>query len=546
MSKNYLFSPMDSDKIIMLFFLGLGHKLKNFPIITVLMVGLCCVYYIGFQNQDTVNRNIHNLINEKVNTVESIDLYHDYISSIGGEYKRGKIKKFLDKLHNSRRIVDKAQKKKVTYSLEVVKNITDYKFVEKNYKKYLRLLDSKSEDITSLKSYESYLLKEQSLKKKRIEFFKENNLLNYHSISLTNAIKAMFSHGNAMHLIGNMVFLLIFGIFVEQRLGRLVYGLSYLGLGGISLIAFSLSAGASSEIYTLGASANISAVMGVFFMAFMNFKMRAYVWYFFMGKTIWLSIKKYFLPLFILQDLIMSLVGNNGVAHLAHLYGFVFGMVFFALWRRRDYLPSGFRYPFEYKMWKEARGVSANNSNEFLNTGIEVFKYNPENWNVKADLRVHIYNNININRKIYKLEYQLLMTLVPDYIKTFKYSNERPYEFFKFLNIVGKSHLIEFLKPLSQSELIFVIDQALEFEQYSLAICFIYSYFVKYPKARKLAKLGKTLDSILDNYSDKQSIEKLIFKLGSRKTSKKFNIIVSKYFIQSESEGNPSWQKLAS
>jgi hypothetical protein len=350
-------------------------------------------------------------------------------------------------------------------------------------------------------------------------------------------------------LIGNMVLLFAFGIFVEQRLGRLAYGIMYVGLGGAALIGFSLSMGSDSQIYILGASANVSAIMGVFFLAFIHFKLRVYAWYFFMGKTVWLSVKKYFLPIFILQDIIMSFVGGSGVAHLAHLYGFIFGLVFLFFWNKKHYIPAGFRYPFEYDLWKKIRPLSdsgiSSEEKRFFEVGEDLLKYNPDNWNIKSDIRNHIHKKITLEPDYTMGIHELLVGLVPEFIQKYVYSPDKPFAFFQFMNALNNKKMDEYLNGITQKELIFIIDQAIEFEQYEQAICYVHSYYLKYPTSLKLKGLGKTLNSILESFSQNVQIQELISTLGKSGKSRAFNQVIYKYIILTETNGDHEWQKSA-
>lgn len=546
----------------MLFFMGLGHKLRNFPFVTVLMIIICCGYYFGAQDQKLISKKIHNLSIEILNSNSRINLYAEYIKSIGGDFKKVKIKEFLDKQYNSKKaslveskkdqndkVLNDEEQKNKQFTLEVVSKVEDYKFIENKYPVFLKLLKSKSKDIIKLRSYSEHVNELKKIQEKRIELFRDNHLLNFHTIGVLSTLKAMFSHGNVAHLVGNMLFLFVFGIFVEQRLGHLAYGAMYIVLGGAALIGFSLSMGSDSQIYILGASANVSAIMGVFFLAFIHFKIRVYAWYFFMGKTVWLSIKKYFLPIFILQDFIMSFAGDSGVAHLAHLYGFIFGVVFLILWNKKNYIPAGFRYPFEYELWKKNRALSdsdiTSDEKRFFKVGRDLLKYNPDNWNIKSDLRNHIFKKLSVDSSCSREVHGILVTLVPEFVQKYVYSPSKPFEFFKFMNVLDNKLMDKYLDGISQKQLIFIIDQAIEFEQFEQATIYIHCYFLKYPTSKKLLGLGKTLDSILASFSQNDSIQDLISYLGKDAKSMTFNEVIFKYINLKETYGDEEWQKSA-
>ncbi len=71
----------------------------------------------------------------------------------------------------------------------------------------------------------------------------------------------MFLHANLLHIAGNMLFLAVFGVTLEDRIGRLRFLLFYL-LGGLAALALQVAVAPDSAGPTLGASGAIAAVLG--------------------------------------------------------------------------------------------------------------------------------------------------------------------------------------------------------------------------------------------------------------------------------------------
>jgi membrane associated rhomboid family serine protease len=142
-------------------------------------------------------------------------------------------------------------------------------------------------------------------------------------------ITSVFLHGSWLHLLGNMVFLWVFGQNVEDRFGRAWFLLFYL-LGGVAASALHAT---FDDNPAIGASGAISAVTGAFLVLFPRTHVKCLVFFFFIGI--------YAIPswAFILFALVRDFVftgTNDGVAHLAHLGGYAFGILvsLFLLWRR--------------------------------------------------------------------------------------------------------------------------------------------------------------------------------------------------------------------
>lgn len=157
---------------------------------------------------------------------------------------------------------------------------------------------------------------------------------------LETLFTAMFMHGGWMHLIGNMVFLWIFGDNIEDILGHLGYLLFYLA-GGIAAGLVHVFFNASSTIPSLGASGAIAAVLGAYLIMFPRAQVRTLV-FFGIGGYITRVSALIFLGIWFVTQLFsgVSSLGvptaqTSGVAFWAHIGGFVFGLVIGFLLRGR-------------------------------------------------------------------------------------------------------------------------------------------------------------------------------------------------------------------
>ena len=142
---------------------------------------------------------------------------------------------------------------------------------------------------------------------------------------------ALFVHGSWVHLLGNMLFLFVFGAMVEERMGRLRYALFYVGCGYLALLSYAV-AHADSQQTLVGASGAISAVLGAFLYLFPKARVTSiYPFLFFLPLRFpaWLV-----LPFWVaLQWLAAGRDGQGtGVAYLAHLVGFSLGFLHAWVW----------------------------------------------------------------------------------------------------------------------------------------------------------------------------------------------------------------------
>lgn len=142
-------------------------------------------------------------------------------------------------------------------------------------------------------------------------------------------IFSTFGHADVLHIAMNMCFLYIFGDNVEDVLGRAGFALFYLAAAVFAGFAHTTMTG-SPEIPCQGASGAVYGVMGAYLV---YFRRARFVMPFF--KLLWFFEKTrrvppiVFIGIYIGLDLLSALlVSEDGIAHWAHLGGFVFGVLF--------------------------------------------------------------------------------------------------------------------------------------------------------------------------------------------------------------------------
>ena len=146
---------------------------------------------------------------------------------------------------------------------------------------------------------------------------------------LADLFYSLFLHGGFLHLFGNMLFLWIYGDNVEYRLGRLGYLLAYLVTGIAATLFFSLFA-PDSALPLVGASGAISGVLGFYFLWFPRNTVRMFVFLFPFFMNVVAVRARLVLGVYLLIDNVLpffiSAGGGGGVAHGAHIGGFVAGL----------------------------------------------------------------------------------------------------------------------------------------------------------------------------------------------------------------------------
>jgi membrane associated rhomboid family serine protease len=148
-------------------------------------------------------------------------------------------------------------------------------------------------------------------------------------------ITAMFLHGGWDHILGNMLFLAIFGKNVEDALGSLWYLLFYFAGGFVAMLtqtAMTLLFGtaADARVPTLGASGAIAAVLGAYFVLYPGSRVRTWIFpIFLVSIPAWIFLGLWFLYQLIEANfgLFSTSANGGGTAFFAHVGGFVFGWI---------------------------------------------------------------------------------------------------------------------------------------------------------------------------------------------------------------------------
>ena len=150
-------------------------------------------------------------------------------------------------------------------------------------------------------------------------------------------VTSMFLHGSWLHLLGNMLYLYIFGDNVEDRLGHGRYALFYL-LCGMAAGTAQAVTNPDSGVPMVGASGAIAGVSGAYFLFFPSARVVTLVPIFLFLQVIEIPAVFFLLIWFVWQVLsgVATIGGRSGgVAFWAHVGGFIAGMVFGPVMRMR-------------------------------------------------------------------------------------------------------------------------------------------------------------------------------------------------------------------
>jgi membrane associated rhomboid family serine protease len=157
-------------------------------------------------------------------------------------------------------------------------------------------------------------------------------------------LSSMFIHGGFMHVLGNMMFLHVFGDNVEDALGHGRYLIFYL-ITGMAAHAAHIVLNPASSIPTVGASGAISGILGAYIVMFHMNRVRVWWGFFVTSLPAWAMIGLWALQQFLNTWTSIARTEQTeagGVAYAAHAGGFIAGVVLAFILRngRRDVIAS--------------------------------------------------------------------------------------------------------------------------------------------------------------------------------------------------------------
>ncbi|MEX2555360.1 MAG: rhomboid family intramembrane serine protease [Actinomycetota bacterium] len=153
-------------------------------------------------------------------------------------------------------------------------------------------------------------------------------------------VQSMFLHGSILHIAGNMLFLWVFGNNVEDRLGKLKYIFFYL-LSGIAATYAQSYVFPSSATPLVGASGAIAGILGAYLLMFPRARIKSLVILVIFITMIELPASLVIGLWFVLQLVsgVGSITADTGVAYMAHIGGFLAGMLLLLVFRPKPVEP---------------------------------------------------------------------------------------------------------------------------------------------------------------------------------------------------------------
>ena len=148
---------------------------------------------------------------------------------------------------------------------------------------------------------------------------------------------SMFLHGGFMHLIGNMLYLWIFGNNIEDAMSHGRFIVFYLLTGGVASMAHFLT-NMASPIPTIGASGAISGILGAYILLYPRARVLVLIPLGFFARIMYIPagfVLGFYFVIQLFQGTFSWGQGGGGVAWFAHIGGFVAGLLLVGLFKQR-------------------------------------------------------------------------------------------------------------------------------------------------------------------------------------------------------------------
>lgn len=159
---------------------------------------------------------------------------------------------------------------------------------------------------------------------------------------LLTLITSLFFHAGFAHILGNMLYLWVFGNNIEDRLGHAKFILFYLSCGIVATLGHIITA-PDSKLPLIGASGAVSGVLGAYLLLYPRARVLVlvplfYIWRVVKVQALWFLIFWIILQVFYgtTSFALMDATDRGGVAWFAHIFGFFAGMLFLGIFLKKE------------------------------------------------------------------------------------------------------------------------------------------------------------------------------------------------------------------
>jgi membrane associated rhomboid family serine protease len=419
--------------------LGLGVPVHRVPIITLAIVAICTFKYFAI--------DIHVIGNyeKEAKAIQVSIKKTDSYKKLKLEFCTLNAEKNIDCKAFSSEPNEKRQKEKKS-------NLSSWPELER---KFRHAINDQSKDITNLQNFPAYDEQKKKLNRKLNAFFESNNLLTKKNQDIKAYFLCMFTHASFLHLLGNMLALIAFGIYVEAKIGHLAMIGSYAFTGLVSFYSY-INFFSDSMNPLVGASGAIAGIMGMFYLSFYSHYLKFWLYF----KTFLLPVKIYFPLLYVMTDILKHIEGTSNVASMAHITGTLTGMGIMIAFSRVLKTPYPFIYADELNFYTKIKNKLINNKDVELT--IYWLKRNPLNYVLREKLITSLWSSAESDKVLSKNDRAILRENTRKYIGRSLFFNKGK-SVLKTIELIPlKYSLAYFLEDFQNKDLIRIYNLCLK------------------------------------------------------------------------------------
>ena len=528
--------------------LGLGQKLKKTPALTIVIVLVTCFFFYTQQQSNYTMVSVAKLRKKYNLKRHSVALFLNYCFKRTSQKKSCKRyssliaskylelpKNFNEKNREQFKSFEKSYRQRQKKRRMLIKELERARKGQKLYEvrravnDFLKYRFKPKRKFGKIRGYKSY-------QRALATFYRDIKLIHraHNSLSKLNfkgvpVVLAQLTHGDFFHLASNMFLFVVLGVFLEQRLSLLSYLAIYL-LGGSFAVAAHTVLANDPTIPLVGASGNVSAVLGAFWIFFYSFSMRLYI-PFSGNEKIFLPVKLTVPFLFLMGDVVGYLASKNllvdagRVGHMAHLSGFFMGAAIAVAIRALFKLPWPFIAPAEVRELHLLKRVS--NLDEKVVKSNKLIATNRDNILVMTSTISSICASIyDYESKRMILENPLYRNFIKHGLKVIctlgiRFGKEKMVCHF-LDSIPLQMPLNNNLNELGQDNMLYLADCALFFGFPLLSLRLYEAYLHRYQEARQAPLVAMSVRSLLSMLPKNQEWKQVVNVLKSNSMTIEF------------------------
>lgn len=500
----------------MVFPIGLGTKLKSHQWGTIVLILVSIIVFLFIQGFSQLNIEMKTIHKNNMESKIVSKLYLEYCIQRVVDRKHCIFSKPFFHLKHKKRVLDKRAEGNFS---EVIEDMGNEYQGTKHYMEFYKSLMENSEKINSLPSYSQFLSDQSKHLEKAHKIHKEFNVLSIGNSNFLVYILAITSSVGFIHLIWNILAFVVFGRYVEKRLGTSLYIFCFFFIPYLVLTYYINSLPSDSIQYIFGSTAGVSVLIGLFYGFFFHYRLKVLIWKVKGHDFIFVRIR-YIVPvIYLMQEGILHYFSPINVPHRVHFFAVIIGMGLAQILKIRDKLPKGFLFHSELKEWDWLKSKQNDDINLFLNGACHLLGNNPLNISIREDVFTVIKLKVGQGEDI-KFYLHYLDGILPFYISQKKNLMKSPEKVLEILALLPvEISYTKYLVDTKKKNVFRLIQSAKNLNFGEQTIKLVEVYFEKYETGKEFGSLEDILREVIEANYGKEECRNLIYKIAHSSTS---------------------------